>query len=81
MSTLNMPLFYIRLKRIPYNKITLSGSKYPRLEQISIAPKMFEPLKLGLYNYNNHEATVVIILAVYIKVGVVTILKRELIDI
>ena len=55
MSTLNIPFLYRRWKRFPLNYrhllpglaswLTLSGSNYPCLEQISMVPKMFEPLK------------------------------------
>ena len=55
MSTLNIQLLCRKLKKISLNyrvllpalvsRLTLSGSNYPYLEQISTVPKMFEPLK------------------------------------
>ena len=50
MSTLSITLFYRRSKISPYIIpiclwLTLSGSNYPYLEQMSMVPKMFEPLR------------------------------------
>ena len=51
MNTRNIPLFYGRSKDIPKLSpfaswpsvlLSLSGSKYPYLEQISMVPKMFD---------------------------------------
>ena len=55
MSTLNIPLFHRRSKKLPKiiphllpnlaPWLTLGGSNYPCLEEVSTVPKMFEPLK------------------------------------
>ena len=55
MSTHKISLFYSRSKRHPYiisiyllpgaMVITLNGSNYPYLEQSSMVPKMFEPVR------------------------------------
>ena len=54
MSTLNIPLFYRRMKDIHIYSylspnlallLTLSGLNYLHLEQISMVPKMFKPLR------------------------------------
>ena len=49
MSTLNIPLFYRRLKRHLSPNLALwlthSGSNYSYVEQISMVPRMFEPLR------------------------------------
>ena len=65
MSTLNIPLFYIRLKRHLYIIpicllilalwITLSGLNYPYLAQISMLQKMFEPSSLDFTNFRNYQ--------------------------
>ena len=74
MSTLDIPSFYRRSKRHPYiipiclltwhyDSLTLSGSKYPYLEHISMVPKMFEPLRFDctcLISPQNHKLRVLI---------------------
>ena len=35
--------------------LTLSGSNYPCVEQFSMVPKMFEPLKFDFFGDNLHE--------------------------
>ena len=34
------------------SRLTLSGSSYPYLEQISMIPKMFEPLRFGFFFFH-----------------------------
>ena len=66
MSTLNIQLFVENREKIPKLSLfaspdlapclTLSGSNYPCLEQFSMVPKMFEPLKFDCISYDYLKA-------------------------
>ena len=68
MSTLNIPLFYrienssLNCPHLPTDPelgLTISCSNYPCLEQISMVPKMFEPLKFD-YMYAEIQSLTVL---------------------
>ena len=59
--------------------LTLSGSNYPYLEQISMVPKMFEPLKFDCTSYDLIIAERTIYSPPHITLGFsMSILQRNL---